>query len=89
MPKEKNSATSPSLSAISAARGISIIVPTMIGISTPRSAITSAATRWTISFSVVSSFTVPTSGIMTSGRASMPSFFTSQAAWKIARTCIS
>ena len=55
----------------------------------PRSCIVSAATRRTISVSMVNSLTVPTSGIITSGRASTPSFFTSHAAWKIARTCIS
>src|SRR5581483_10427309 len=57
-----------------------IIVPTITGSSTPFAFSVSEPTRRTISVRIVSSRTVPTSGIITSGRASIPSFFTTQAA---------
>jgi hypothetical protein len=89
VPKEKNSAVSAILSAVTAARGISIIVPTRYSMRSPRSAKTfSAISRMTFSW-LSSSPLMPTSGTMISGWTSMPSPFTFRAASIIPRACIS
>jgi hypothetical protein len=90
VPKLKNSASQATSPAVSAARGISIMVPTMyfspVMLFFSR---TSLATFTTISFWLASSVALPTSGIMTSGITLMPFFFTATATSKIARACIS
>ena len=75
--------------AVSAPRGISIIVPTAYFTLRFLSANTWAATARTTRSWWSSSFLMPTSGIITSGCAAMPSSATSQAASKMARACIS
>src|SRR6059058_2464733 len=77
VPKLKNSASRAISPAESAAAGNSIMVPTRYSTSTPFFLNTSAATRLTISFCKANSLTSPTSGIMTSGFASMPFFMQS------------
>ena len=67
MPNEKKSACSAILSATSAARGTSIIVPTEYGTFRPVSVSTCSATRTVISRVSFISATVPVSGIMISG----------------------
>ena len=89
VPNEKNCASCAISSAVSAPRGTSIIVPTRYLILIFCSFITSAATRSTMIFWSRSSFTWPTSGIMTSGADLIPSFASWQAASKMARACIS
>ena len=89
VPKLKNSATTAISSAVIAPRGISIIVPTRYLKVTPFSFITSAATRRTIFSWFASSFTLPTSGIITSGSTLIPFAWTLAAASKMARDCIS
>mmetsp|Transcript_1000 Transcript_1000/g.3684 ORF Transcript_1000/g.3684 Transcript_1000/m.3684 type:complete len:276 (+) Transcript_1000:454-1281(+) len=89
VPKEKKSACAEISSARSAARGISIIVPTLYAISIPRSANTLLVTARTSVVCCLSSSTVPTSGIMISGTGSAPSRLASHAASMMARTCIS
>ena len=89
MPNEKNSASDATCSAVTAARGTSIIVPTRYSTRTPAFAITSSATRRTIAAWSLSSATCPTSGIMISGITRTPRRATSHAASKMARACIS
>ena len=90
MPKLKKSAISAILSATIAARGSSIIVPTLYSIRRPAAANTSSATRSTWARVISSSFVTPTSGIMISGTGALPvSFATISAPSKIARACIS
>src|ERR1700741_2912680 len=89
VPNEKNSASLAISSATSAARGNSIIVPTMYSTLVPFSLNTSSATRRTIAAWFAISFTVATKGIITSGSTFTPFFATSTAASKIARACIS
>ena len=88
VPKEKNSASDAISPAVSAARGISIIVPNLYGTATPFSFCTSSATGLSSACTSRSSASVPTSGIMISGRASIPRLRRSQAASMIARTCM-
>ena len=88
VPKLKNSAVCAISSAVSAPRGISIIVPTMYDSFTFFSASTSRAAWWTTSIWRSSSFLNPTNGIMISGRTLMPSFWTIAAASNTARACI-
>ena len=76
-------------SAVNAARGISIIVPTLKSMLSPISSNNcAAALRITFSCSL-NSYKIPVSGTMISGLASIPSFFSSRAAPKMARVCIS
>ena len=89
MPNEKNCACAPMLSAISAARGVSIIVPSRYSISAPRSANTVAAVARMTFACALNSRTVPTSGTMISARTSKPCAFMLSAASMIARVCIS
>ncbi len=89
VPKLKNSASFAMRSAISAARGTSIIVPTMKPTRRPCSRKTSSATRSTISRWCESSASLPISGTMISGITSTPSFAQMHAASRIARACIS
>ena len=71
------------------ARGISIIVPTLKSMLSPISSNNcAAALRITFSCSL-NSYKIPVSGTMISGLASIPSFFSSRAAPKMARVCIS
>ncbi|OQC02476.1 MAG: hypothetical protein BWX79_02798 [Alphaproteobacteria bacterium ADurb.Bin100] len=77
------------LSAITAARGVSIIVPSRYSSCSPRSANTAAAV-WRITFAWASnSRTVPTSGTMISALTSKPRAFMLRAASITARACIS
>jgi phosphoenolpyruvate-protein kinase (PTS system EI component) len=71
VPNEKNSASFAIASATRQARGISIIVPTRWAIALPVLASTSEAIARTRSASSVNSFTMPTRGIITSGRTSI------------------
>mmetsp|Transcript_3411 Transcript_3411/g.21298 ORF Transcript_3411/g.21298 Transcript_3411/m.21298 type:complete len:276 (+) Transcript_3411:1451-2278(+) len=89
VPKEKNSACSAISSATRAALGTSIIVPTRYATLTPSSEQTLDAMSRIRPAWWASSCGVPTSGTMISGLTSTPSFFTLQAAWRIARACIS
>jgi hypothetical protein len=66
VPKEKNSAWRPMLSATSAARGVSIIVPAGSAMVSPRSAKTVGATARMTAAWALNSRTVPTSGTMIS-----------------------
>ncbi len=88
MPKEKNSADPAMWSAVSAARGSSIMVPTMNEIVVPSASCTSAATFMILSLTMSSSRTDATSGIMISGSAWPPAFTRAAAASRIARACI-
>ena len=88
VPKEKNSASSAISPAVSAARGISIIVPNLYGTLTPASFCTASATGFSSAWTARSSATVPASGIMISGRASTLRLRRLQAASMIARTCM-
>ena len=65
------------------------MVPIMYLTLTPYFFWVSLATRSTMSFWSWYSASVPTSGIMTSGNELFPSFFSSQAASKMAWACIS
>ncbi len=67
VPKEKNWASLAISSAVRAARGISIMVPTWYWTSTPSSSITRLATRSTSSRIARISFTWATRGIITLG----------------------
>ena len=67
VPKEKNSASVAISSAVRAARGISIMVPTRYFISTPAAASSSSAVLTTMLLTYFSSLTSPTRGIMISG----------------------
>ena len=67
MPKQKNSASSAISSAVRAARGISIIVPTLYAMLTSAWAISSLAVFTTMSLTYFSSLASPVSGIMISG----------------------
>ena len=88
MPKEKNCASRAISSAVSAARGSSIIVPSRNGTVICRSRNTSSATWRTISACFRNSTTLAVSGIITSGITRPFRAATVQAASKIARTCI-
>ena len=88
VPKEKNSASSAMCAAVSAARGSSIIVPTVAPSSTPARAASSASTPEVSSATRRSSRTEPISGIMICGAHLEPRRRTSAAAWAMARTCI-
>ncbi len=88
VPKEKNSAASAIWPAVTAARGSSIMVPSLMSSWTPVDWATSASTRSHSSRTSSSSWTVPTSGIMTSGRGSAPASLRSAAASAMARTCM-
>jgi hypothetical protein len=72
VPKEKNSATSAICPAVIAPRGSSIMVPSGGFSSTPVCSATSANTRLASVSMISSSCTDPTSGIMISGRGSLP-----------------
>jgi hypothetical protein len=89
VPKEKKSACWASRSAVSAARGTSIIVP-MLGFTFARghSACTAAISCSTRARSRSSSRTWVMSGSMISGWMRTPSVATSHAASMIARTCM-
>ena len=90
MPNEKKSAASAIRSAVSAARGSSIMVPTRYSIGAPASANTALAMRSTWARVMSSSRLVPISGIMISGTTGAPvSRPISSAASKMARACIS
>mmetsp|Transcript_16591 Transcript_16591/g.40525 ORF Transcript_16591/g.40525 Transcript_16591/m.40525 type:complete len:446 (+) Transcript_16591:553-1890(+) len=89
VPKLKKSATLAISPAMSAARGISIIVPTRNSILSLRSANTSSATRRTSPAWCSSSGTDPTRGTMMSGIGLPPAAFTLSAASMMARACIS
>ena len=77
MPNEKKSAAPAISSAVSTARGTSIIVPIVAGTSMPSRSATSASTFVASSRMASSSCTAPTSGIMISGRGSPPAFLRS------------
>ena len=84
VPKEKNSAASAISSAVTAARGSSIMVPILCGTVDPALArSTSAATARITARTSASSRTVATSGIMISGRGSPPASIRSAAASRI------
>ena len=90
MPKLKKSASLAISSAVSAARGISIIVPTWYFMSTPASLISASAVRTTMSLMNLSSLRSPTSGIMMYGVIIVPvSALTLSAALMTALVCIS
>ena len=89
MPNEKKSQFRAIRFARSAARGTSIIVPTLYGMSLPDSAMTVFAASTTRVRRRSNSPRAPTSGIMISGLGWSPSFIARAAASKIARTCIS
>ena len=89
MPNEKNSAICAILSAMSAARGTSIIVPIRYGTGTPISAMTPSPTAFVLSYISFISPIVPVSGIMISGSTRTPCSRTVHAASRIARTCMS
>ena len=88
VPKEKKSATSAISPAVIAARGTSIIVPTVNGTLTLVFSMTARATCSTSSRRMRSSLTAPTSGIMISGSTFTRSRASSQAAWMMASTCM-
>ena len=67
MPKEKNSASLAMASAVRAALGISIMVPTLYFMLLPASASSLSAVATTTSLTYLSSLTSPTRGIMISG----------------------
>ena len=67
MPKQKNSASCAMTSAVSAALGISIIVPTSYFNSTPAAAISAFAVSTTIFLTNFSSLSSPINGIIISG----------------------
>src|ERR1700756_49296 len=75
VPNEKNSAVSAISAARSAARGSSIMVPTMYSSFWPDIWLTSAATWSTTTFIRSSSFLVAINGIMISGITVLPAFF--------------
>ena len=89
MPNEKKSAASATRSAVTAARGISIMVPIWYSTLVPAFASTSAATFSARSRNRLSSSSVPTSGIMISGSTPAPPAATAHAASMMARTCMS
>ena len=89
MPNEKNSAALAMLSAITAARGVSIIVPNRKSMRSPRSANTCSAVRRITTACALNSRTVPTSGTMISALTSAPLRRASSAASRMARACIS
>ena len=88
MPNEKNSASWAILSAMSAARGTSIIVPIVYLTGTPIRATTPSATFFVWSCVTCISPTVPVSGIMISGSTFTPCSAAMQAASMIASTCM-
>ncbi len=67
VPKEKNCASLAISSAVNAARGISIIVPTRYFSSIPASAMIESAVAVMMFLTNTNSFTSPTSGTMISG----------------------
>src|ERR1039458_6207733 len=90
VPKLKKSASLAIKSAVSAARGISIMHPTLYLKSfMPAFPSTSSATSTTIFFWFANSSTEPMSGISISGMTFTPFLATCTAASKMARTCIS
>ena len=89
VPQLKNSAYSASWSATIAARGSSIIVPTLYSSSTPLVLMISAPMRSTSSRIRFISSREPTRGIMMSGITLTPFFVSWHAALKMARACIS
>mmetsp|Transcript_40600 Transcript_40600/g.79489 ORF Transcript_40600/g.79489 Transcript_40600/m.79489 type:complete len:446 (-) Transcript_40600:1203-2540(-) len=89
VPNEKKSATFAISPAISAALGISIMVPTRKLTRSPCSRNTSSATRRTRLLWCSSSLTDPTRGTMMSGTGVWPAFLTARAASMMARACIS
>ncbi len=88
MPKLKKSATSAILSAVSAARGSSIMVPTEYSMLAPARR-TPRGDRSTWARVISSSRLVPTSGIMISGTGACRVLGGECAPSKIARACIS
>ena len=90
MPKEKKSASLAISSAVRAARGISIMVPTSYFMSMPDSLMIRSAVAVTTSLTYLSSLTSPTSGIMMSGvMLYLPFLVTLMAALMTAVVCIS
>mmetsp|Transcript_6008 Transcript_6008/g.8266 ORF Transcript_6008/g.8266 Transcript_6008/m.8266 type:complete len:255 (+) Transcript_6008:628-1392(+) len=81
-----NSACSARASAVRAARGVSIIIPTLYR--TSPSAPVSLATRLISSFRMLNSFSSVTSGTSMRGCGDFPALASSTAASKSARTCI-
>ena len=88
VPKEKKSATSAISPAVIAARGTSIMVPTVNGTLIDALSMTARAVCSMSSRRMRSSAAVPASGIMISGNTLTRSRASSQAAWMMASTCM-
>jgi hypothetical protein len=88
VPNEKNSASFATSSAVRAALGISIIVPTRYFKLTPASLITASAVSTTTALTYCNSLTSLINGIIISGTTLPPLALTAIAALITARVCI-